>query len=52
MNDGNLLIFGCVVSFIALAGAYVYVRERFLAGPAVAKARPARVVRRDEGRAA
>ena len=31
MNDGNLLVFGCAVSFIALAGAYVYLRERFRA---------------------
>jgi hypothetical protein len=29
MSDGNLFAFGCVVSFIALAGFYVYARERF-----------------------
>lgn len=30
MNDRDLLIFGCMVSFIAVAGGYVLVRERFL----------------------
>ena len=29
MSDANLLVFGCAVSFIALAGAYSYIRERF-----------------------
>ena len=29
MSDVNLLLFGCVVSFIVVAGAYVYVREGF-----------------------
>ncbi len=29
MNDPNLLAFGCAVAFIAVAGAYVYLRERF-----------------------
>jgi hypothetical protein len=28
MSDGNLLIFGCAVLFVALAGAYVFLRER------------------------
>ncbi|HEY5658911.1 MAG TPA: hypothetical protein VIY27_14065 [Myxococcota bacterium] len=37
MTDGDLLIFGCAVSFVALCGAYVYVREGF-----TANARPAR----------
>lgn len=31
MSDANLLAFGGVVSFIALAGAYVYIRESFTA---------------------
>ena len=31
MSDINLLLFGCVVSFIAVAGAYVYIRECFTA---------------------
>lgn len=31
MSDRDLLIFGCLVSFIAVAGAYVLLRERFLA---------------------
>jgi hypothetical protein len=29
VSEVDLLAFGCVVSFIAAAGAYVYVRERF-----------------------
>jgi len=29
MNSGTLLAFGCAVSFIALAGAYVFIRERW-----------------------
>jgi hypothetical protein len=29
MIDESLLIFGCAVSFIAVAGAYVYIRECF-----------------------
>lgn len=29
MSDIDLLLFGCVVSFIAVAGAYVYIRESF-----------------------
>ena len=29
MTDQNLLVFGFVVMFIAFAGAYVYMRERF-----------------------
>ena len=32
MSDINLLLFGCVVTFIAVAGAYLYIRESFLAG--------------------
>ena len=31
MSDMNLLLFGCVVSLIAVAGAYVYLRECFTA---------------------
>ena len=29
MADLDLLLMGCAVSFIAAAGAYLYVRERF-----------------------
>jgi hypothetical protein len=29
MTDQNLLAFGCAVTFIAVAGAYVFLRERF-----------------------
>lgn len=29
MTDGNLLAFGCAVSFLVLAGAYVFLRERY-----------------------
>jgi hypothetical protein len=31
MTDVDLLVFGCTVSFIAVAGAYVALRERYLA---------------------
>ena len=27
MSDANLLAFGCAVSFVAVAGFYVYLRE-------------------------
>lgn len=29
MTDANLLVFGCTVTFIACAGAYVYIRSCF-----------------------
>lgn len=29
MSDANLLVFGCMVTFIGIAGAYVYIRECF-----------------------
>ena len=29
MSDLHLLVFGCGVSFIAIAGIYVYLRERY-----------------------
>lgn len=29
MSDGLLLVFGCAVTLIASAGAYVYLRESF-----------------------
>jgi hypothetical protein len=31
MTDVHLLVFGCAVSFIAVSGAYVALRERYLA---------------------
>ena len=47
MSDVNLLVFGCVVSFIAVAGAYVYIRECWTAeeSPKNPEERPAKVVR-------
>ena len=30
MSDLDLLLFGCVVMFTALAGVYVFARERFV----------------------
>ena len=30
MSDLTLLLSGCVVSFVVLGGAYVYVREAYL----------------------
>lgn len=47
MSDVNLLVFGCVVTFIGVAGVYVYVRESFMAGaepPHESKARTADAV--------
>jgi len=32
MSDGNLLVFGCIVTFIGVVAAYVYIREAFAAG--------------------
>ncbi len=29
MTDPDLLVFGCVVTFIAAAGVYVFFRERY-----------------------
>jgi len=29
MSDANLLAFGCAVSFVVLAGVYVYLREGY-----------------------
>ncbi|MSR20922.1 MAG: hypothetical protein EXR91_08085 [Gemmatimonadetes bacterium] len=51
MDNGNLLAFGCVVTFIAVAGAYTVLLQSFVASeraePAGAKAKPAHdVVRR------
>jgi hypothetical protein len=45
MTDVNLLVFGCVVSFIVVAGAYVYFRECITAEerPGKPEARPADV---------
>lgn len=30
MDDRALLVFGCGVSFLAISGAYVFVRARYL----------------------
>lgn len=30
MSEINLLLFGCGVTFIAVGGAYIYIRERYL----------------------
>jgi len=46
MSDVSLLAFGCAVSFIAVAGAYVHLRESWMAEepPRKPRARPAEVV--------
>ena len=46
MSDANLLAFGCAVTFIAVAGVYVYLRESFTAEepPRKPQARPEEVV--------
>ncbi len=38
MSDVQLLTFGCAITFIGVAGAYVYLRERWLASHRVEKA--------------
>jgi hypothetical protein len=42
MSDIQLLTFGSGVSFIAIAAAYVYLRERYLASHRAARARSRR----------
>jgi len=46
MSDINLLLFGCLVSFVAVVGAYVYLRECFTAEeqPRKVEARPEKAV--------
>lgn len=44
MSDADLLVFGCAVSFIAAAGAYVYFREAFRAQGLPARRKTRRVV--------
>jgi len=42
MSDVDLLVFGCVVTFVGVAGAYAYIRESFTSGakpPRKSKAR-------------
>jgi hypothetical protein len=43
MTDLDLLLLGCVVSFVAVAGAYVFIRERFTADERGSRHEPARV---------
>ena len=38
MTDQNLLVFGCAVTFIAVSGAYMFLKERFEHGLIEAKA--------------
>lgn len=49
MTDELLLLFGCGVSFLALSGAYVFLRGRWLETPlarrAAVRPRETRVVR-------
>jgi len=40
MSELNLLLFGCAVTFIAVGGAYLYIREQYLASPMPKRARP------------
>jgi hypothetical protein len=37
MSEVNLLGFGCAVSFIALAGAYAYIRDSWAANEQLSK---------------
>jgi hypothetical protein len=55
MSEVSLLAFGCAVSFIAVAGAYVYLREGFIASERATRPRTAEAtgpVDRGPGRAA
>ncbi len=54
MTDLDILLFGCAVSFIAAAGAYVFLRERYMASERQEERRRAvvRVVRPKGRRAA
>ena len=45
MTDANLLAAGCAVTFIAAAGAYVYIRESYMAAERKAEARIRRAER-------
>ena len=47
MSVVNLLVFGCGVTFIAVAGAYVYLRESFTAAerPSEPEARLSRLAK-------
>jgi uncharacterized membrane protein len=50
MSDVNLLVFGCVVTFIGVAGAYVYVRESFTAAaerPRASRSRSPEIVQHE-----
>lgn len=47
MSDLQLLTFGASVSFIVVAGAYVFLRERWLASHRVARERARRARRSD-----
>ena len=42
MSDANLLVFGCAVSFIAVSGAYLIVRERFQSAESGERVEPLR----------
>ena len=53
MSDIDILVFGCSVTFVAVAGAYVILRERFLEHrPAAVEAEERRARRAREGGAA
>lgn len=41
MTDVDLLILGCGVTFIAMGGSYVYLRERYLERERAARGEPA-----------
>ena len=52
MTDADLLVLGCVVSFIAACGAYVFVRGRFTQAPPRLQEVPVQHVRRGPRRVA
>jgi len=44
VSELDLLVFGCAVTFIAVGGAYIYIREQYLASevPKRVRTRPGR----------
>ncbi len=45
MTDAGIAAFGCGVTFLAVAGAYVYARARYESGPKKIRIRSSREMR-------
>jgi hypothetical protein len=48
MTDEFLLVFGCAVTFLALAGGWIFLRGRALDMPAIARKKAPRVAKSPE----